>query len=143
MVTNRGIEANPDKIRAILDLEEPKTLHDIQKLNGKLAALSRFFAKGAERSLPFLKVLKGVLSTKKITKAKAIVWSSECKESFEELKRYLVNPPHFTRSRPGETLLIYMAITPEAGSSVLMREKASTQFSIYYVSNIFKNAEVR
>src|SRR3954464_8693330 len=41
MVTNRGIEANPDKIKAILDIEEPKTLHDIQKLNGKLAALSR------------------------------------------------------------------------------------------------------
>src|SRR5436190_21664530 len=33
MVTNRGIQANPDKIKAILDLEEPKTLHDIQRLN--------------------------------------------------------------------------------------------------------------
>src|SRR3954468_20327688 len=36
MVTNRGIEANPDKIQAILDMEELKTLHDIQKLNRKL-----------------------------------------------------------------------------------------------------------
>src|SRR3954471_2000565 len=56
MVTNWGIEANPDKIKAILDLEEPKTLHDIQKLNGKLAALSRFLSKGAERSLPFSQI---------------------------------------------------------------------------------------
>src|SRR5436189_884198 len=143
MVTNRGIEANPDKIQAILDMEEPKTLHDIQKLNGKLAALSRFLAKGAERALPFLKLLKGVSSTKKVTKVKAIVWSSDCKEAFEELKRYLENPPLLTRPRLGEVLLIYMAITPEAGSSVLMREEASTQFPIYYVSNIFKNAETR
>src|SRR4051812_358038 len=124
MITNRGIEANPDKIQAILDMEEPKTLHDIQKLNGKLAALSRFLAKGAERALPFLKLLKGVSSTKKVTKAKAIVWSSECREAFEELKRYLMNPPLLTRPRAGEVLLIYMAVTPEAGSSVLMREEA-------------------
>src|SRR3954471_23865153 len=140
MVTNRGIEANPDKIQDILDMEEPKTLHDIQKFNGKLAALSRFLAKGAERALPFLKVLKGVSSTKKVTKAKAIVWGSECKEAFEELKRYLMNPPLLTRPRSGKVLLIYMAVTPEAGSSVLMREETSIQLSIYYVSNIFKNA---
>src|SRR3954471_19297323 len=52
-----------------------------------------------------------------------------------------MNPPLLTRPRPGEVLLIYMAITPEAGSLVLMREETSTQFPIYYVSNIFKNAE--
>src|SRR3954465_8136070 len=143
MVTNRGIEANPDKIKAILDLEEPKTLHDIQKLNGKLAALSRFLAKGAERSLPFLKLLKGVSSTKKVTKARPVTWDDECKRTFEELKMYLMSPPLLTRPRPGETLIIYMAVTSEAGSSVLMREENSVQFPIYYVSNIFKSAEVR
>src|SRR3954463_11257151 len=143
MVTNRGIEANPDKIQAILDMEEPKTLHDIQKLNEKLAALSRFLAKGAERSLPFLKLLKGVSSTKKVTKAKSIIWDEECKRAFEELKEYLMSPPLLTRLRPGEILIIYMAVTPEAGSSVLMREESSIQLPIYYVSNIFKSAEVR
>src|SRR5436190_22212972 len=143
MVRNHGIKTNPDKIKAILDIKEPKTLHNIQKLNRKLAALSRFLAKGAERALPFLKLLKGVSSTKKVIKAKAIVWSTECMEAFEELKRYLANPPLLTRPRPGEVLLIYMAIIPEAGSSVLMREEASTQFPIYYVSNIFKNTETR
>src|SRR3954470_6314040 len=54
-----------------------------------------------------------------------------------------MNPPLLTRPRPREVLLIYMAITPEAGSSVLMREETSTQFLIYYVSNIFKDAETR
>src|SRR3954471_1646995 len=54
-----------------------------------------------------------------------------------------MNPPLLTRPRPGEVLLIYMAITPEVGSSVLMRGETSTQFPIYYVSNIFKNAEMR
>src|SRR4051812_38244765 len=99
IVTNHGIEANPDKIKAIVDMEEPKALHDIQKLNGKLATLSRFLTKGAEKALPFLKLLKGVSSTKKVTKAKAIVWNTKCKVAFEKLKKYLMNPPLLTRPR--------------------------------------------
>src|SRR3954463_9094154 len=130
MVTNRGIEANPDKIQAILDMEEPKTLHDIQKLNGKLAALNRFLAKGAERALPFLKLLRGVSSTKKVTKAKTIDWNEECRVAFGELKRYLMNPLLLTRPKLGESLLIHMAVTPEAGNFVLLREEASVQLPI-------------
>lgn len=58
MITKRGIEANPEKVDAIRSLEEPKTVKDIQRLNGKLAALHRFLSRHAERSLPFFKVLR-------------------------------------------------------------------------------------
>src|SRR5436305_9156682 len=75
MVTNQGIEANPDKIKAILDLEESKTLHDIQNLNGKLAARSHFLAKGAERSLSFLKLLKG-LSSKRRSRSRSLLFGT-------------------------------------------------------------------
>lgn len=40
MVTDRGIEANPGRIEAVLDMKEPTTLHSIQKLGGKLATLN-------------------------------------------------------------------------------------------------------
>src|SRR3954470_5819074 len=53
MITNQGIEANPEKIQAIRDMKEPTTLNDIQNLNGRLAALSRFLSQGAERTIPF------------------------------------------------------------------------------------------
>ncbi|XP_022849900.1 uncharacterized protein LOC111371991 [Olea europaea var. sylvestris] len=36
MITNRGIEANPDKIRALISMEAPKSKKDIQKLTGRL-----------------------------------------------------------------------------------------------------------
>ena len=39
MVSKRGIEANPDKIKAILDMEAPNSLKEVQKLTGRLAAL--------------------------------------------------------------------------------------------------------
>ncbi|GKD08685.1 reverse transcriptase domain-containing protein [Tanacetum coccineum] len=55
LITKQGIKANPLKVKAVTNLDPPRTLKDIQSLNGKLAALSRFLSKGAERSLAFFK----------------------------------------------------------------------------------------
>jgi hypothetical protein len=44
LVSARGIEANPEKIQAILTIGKPAKLHDVQKLAGCMAALSRFVA---------------------------------------------------------------------------------------------------
>ncbi|GKC66896.1 reverse transcriptase domain-containing protein [Tanacetum coccineum] len=66
LITKRGIRANPSKVKAITDIKQPKTLKDIQSLNGKLAALSQFLSKGAARSLPFFKVLKSYTDKKNI-----------------------------------------------------------------------------
>jgi hypothetical protein len=59
LISAKRIEANPDNIRAIREMEEPKMKKDIQKLNGRVAALNRFISRSAERSLPFFKALKG------------------------------------------------------------------------------------
>ena len=59
MVSQRGINVNPVKVHAVLALAEPKSKKDIMKLIGKMAALSRFIAKLAGKSLPFFKVLRG------------------------------------------------------------------------------------
>lgn len=50
LVSQRGIKANPEKIRVIQKMPPPSTMHDAQRLNGCLAALSHFIAKLAERS---------------------------------------------------------------------------------------------
>ncbi|GJW07954.1 hypothetical protein Tco_1570377 [Tanacetum coccineum] len=50
--------ANSSKVKAVIDLKSPRTLKEIQSLNGKLAALSHFLSKGAEKSIPFFKALK-------------------------------------------------------------------------------------
>ena len=47
MLTNRGIEANPDKCRAVLDMQPPRTKKEVQQLTGRLAALTRFLPKSA------------------------------------------------------------------------------------------------
>ena len=45
MVSQRGIEVNPEKVRVILELEPPRTVKAVQSLNGKVAALNRFVSK--------------------------------------------------------------------------------------------------
>ncbi|GKA56958.1 reverse transcriptase domain-containing protein [Tanacetum coccineum] len=66
LITKQGIRANPSKVKSITDVEQPKTLKDVQSLNGKITALSRFLSKGAKRLLPFFKVLKSCTDKKNI-----------------------------------------------------------------------------
>ena len=49
LVSQRGIEANPEKIQAVIDMQPPRTIKDVQRLTGRLAALRRFISKLAER----------------------------------------------------------------------------------------------
>ncbi|KAL0293272.1 UNVERIFIED_CONTAM: hypothetical protein Sradi_6947300 [Sesamum radiatum] len=55
-----GIEANPFKIKAIIGIKAPTCLNEAQRLTGRIAALSRFISKFAEKSLPFFKTLRKV-----------------------------------------------------------------------------------
>ena len=57
-VSHQGIEANPEKIKAIEQIQAPKTVKDIRRLSGCIAALRRFISKFAERALPFFKIFK-------------------------------------------------------------------------------------
>ena len=58
LVSTKGIEANPDKIASLCNMEEPQSIKDVQKLMGRIAALNRFIPCSADRSLPFFKVLR-------------------------------------------------------------------------------------
>ncbi|GLT39466.1 hypothetical protein SLA2020_136540 [Shorea laevis] len=53
VVSKRGIEVNPDKVQAVQQMEPPRSIKDMQRLTGRLAALHRFIARSAERCLPF------------------------------------------------------------------------------------------
>lgn len=64
LVSKRGIEANPEKIKAILDMKSPKSFKDVQRLTGRIVALRRFMSKSAECCLPFFNTLNGLKNEK-------------------------------------------------------------------------------
>ena len=60
IVNHRGIEENPDKIKAVLDMPSPSRIKEVQRLTGRIAALSRFLSKASDKCQPFFQVLKKV-----------------------------------------------------------------------------------
>ena len=112
IVSQRGIEANPEKVRAILEMSSPKMTKEVQILTGRVAALNRFVSKATDKCLPFFKTLK-----------KAFAWTEECKTTFQELKYYLSNPPLLSPSKEGEDLFLYLAVSVTAVSAALIREE--------------------
>ncbi|PNX93533.1 hypothetical protein L195_g016687 [Trifolium pratense] len=110
-LTERGIEANPDKCRAFFVFPTPDSKKLIQSFNGMLTALSRFVAKSSQHALPLFKLLR---------KESTFEWTKECKDAHQHL-RALSEPPVLTRSREGEILYLYLAVATEAISAVLIR----------------------
>ena len=53
IVNNRGIEANLDKIKVVLDMLPPSNIKDIKRLTGRIAALSRFVSRVSDKCWPF------------------------------------------------------------------------------------------
>ena len=58
MVSQRGIEANPKKVQAIINMTSPRIIKEVQKLTGRIAALNRFVSRAMDKCLPFFKTLK-------------------------------------------------------------------------------------
>uniref|UniRef100_A0A2N9I9Y3 Uncharacterized protein n=1 Tax=Fagus sylvatica TaxID=28930 RepID=A0A2N9I9Y3_FAGSY len=132
MVSQCGIEANPDKIKAILEMSPPTTVKKVQSLTGKATALNRFVSRSTDKCLPFFKILR-----------KAFQWTEECQHAFEELKVYLSSPPLLSPSKTGEELYLYLVVSSSAVSSALIHEEERVQKPVYYISRALKGAEER
>ena len=112
IVNNRGIKENPDKIKVVLDMPPPSNIKEVQRLTGRIAALSRFVSKASDKCQPFFQVLK-----------KAFSWDMHCEEAFLALKTYLSSPPILVSPSEGELLTLYLAVSYFSTSVVLLRDK--------------------
>ncbi|KAL5565429.1 hypothetical protein UlMin_028593 [Ulmus minor] len=134
MVNHRGIEANPAKIQALLNMESPRKVKEVQSLTGRVAALNRFISRATDKCQPFFRALR---------KGKDFSWTAECEQSFQELKTYLGRPPLLSKPQEGESLILYLAVSKGAVSSALIREEEGVQWPIYYTSKSLLDAETR
>ncbi|GKF28078.1 reverse transcriptase domain-containing protein [Tanacetum coccineum] len=104
-----GIKPCPEKTKAVIQLPSPRTMKEVQSLNGKLAGLNRFLSKSADKSLPLFKTLK------KCTKKGDFRWTTEAEEAFTLLKQHIAALPTLVAPRPG------------AISAVLLTDRDSVQ----------------
>ncbi|GKG31419.1 reverse transcriptase domain-containing protein, partial [Tanacetum coccineum] len=121
--------ANPKKTKAIADMQSPRTLKEMQSLRGNLAALNRFLAQSTKRSLPFFNTLKNITKGNK----DEYRWAEEAEESFQEMKKVIVELPLLTTPKKEETLYVYLAGATYAVSAVLLTERKGKQCPVHYV----------
>nr|GEV52931.1 reverse transcriptase domain-containing protein [Tanacetum cinerariifolium] len=139
MVTPKGIKPCPDKTEVVLQLPSPRTIKEVQSLNGKLASLNRFLSKSAEKSLLLFKTLK------KFIKKSDFHWTLEAEQAFKQLKQHLSELPLLVAPKPKEELIVYLSASYEAISTVLMTERRTVQCHSTFqeASEVFPNASYR
>jgi len=84
LLTNRGIEANPEKCAAILTMKSPISVKEVQQLIGQMTALSRFVSAGGDKGHPYFQCLR---------RNSRFIWTRECEMAFLKLKEYKASPP--------------------------------------------------
>ena len=140
LVSERGIEANPEKIKAITSLAKPACINDVQRLAGRIAALSLFISRLGEKAMPLYQLMK---------KTDDFIWNDAANTAFEDLKRQLSEPPVLAAPIDKEPVLLYVAANSRAVSVAVVVERKEpgkeypVQRTAYYVSEVLIESKQR
>ncbi|KAL5808663.1 hypothetical protein ACOSQ3_029354 [Xanthoceras sorbifolium] len=122
----------------------------IDKYGMKLNPTKCSFRVSSGKFLGYLVTKRGVeanpdqlQSAMDLRKSKSFDWNQASEDAFQNIKRYLADPPLLSKPKEGETLLLYLAVSETAVSAVLVREKDGKQLLVYYISKTLLDAETR
>jgi hypothetical protein len=140
IVSQRGIEANPEKVAALERMGPIRHLKGVQRVLGCLAALSRFISRLGEKGLPLYRLLK---------KHERFSWTAEAQEALDKLKASLTHTPILTPPQDGEPLYLNVDATTQVVSAVIVVERTEeghtlpVQRPVYYISEVLSDAKTR
>jgi ribonuclease HI len=140
IVSQRAIEANPEKVAALKRMGPIRDLKGVQKVLGCLAALSRFISRLGEKGLPLYRLLK---------KHERFSWTVEAQEALDKLKVTLAHAPILMPPQDGKTLYLYVAATTQVVNDVIVVERTEeghalpVQPPVYYISEVLSETKVR
>ena len=134
-MTQRGIEANPTQLKAILESLAPASRKGVQQLTSWLAALGRFISRFTDRLKLFFVTLKG---------ANQVRWNEECDKALIAIKQYLIESPVLVSSEAGRTLFVYLAVSDVLVSAALFKEDENRKKRlVFFVSKSLADVETR
>jgi hypothetical protein len=135
IISRQGIQVDPLKVEAVLNLPPPSTLLQLQSLQGKANFLCRFIPNYTEITHGFTRLLK---------KDSEFVWDNIANNSFETLKLSLTRalllfPPDYSRD-----YFLYLAASEYTIGMVLVQEDdANDEHVIYYLSRSLTPTEIK
>ncbi|XP_057461067.1 uncharacterized protein LOC130751463 [Actinidia eriantha] len=134
IVRRRGIEIEQSKIEAILKMPEPRNIHELKSLQGRLAYLRRFISNLAGRCQPFSRLMK---------KGIPFEWDETCNNAFKSIKAYLIKPPVLVAPIPGRPLVLYIAAQERSVGALLAQENdEGKENALYYLSRMMTHCEL-
>ncbi|WRX22815.1 Reverse transcriptase domain - like 10 [Theobroma cacao] len=134
IVSERGIEVDPDKVQAIRDLSPPKTQKEVRGFLEKLNYIARFISQLTLKCDPILKLLH---------KHNPGAWNEECQVAFDKVKEYLLSPPVLVPLVVRRPLFLYLTINEGSIGCVLGQhdETGKKEMAVYYLSKKFTEYE--
>ena len=135
MVNERGIEVDPDKIKAILDMLVPRIKEEIRSFLVRRQYISPFIARLADICEPIFHFLR---------KNQPTVWNDGCQLAFEKIKEYLLSPPVLVAPMPEHPLILYLSVLDMAlGCMQDQLDDSGKERAIYHLSKRMLEYEMR
>ncbi|KAL0455729.1 UNVERIFIED_CONTAM: hypothetical protein Slati_0912100 [Sesamum latifolium] len=106
-------------------MPEPRNIHELKNLQGKLAYLWRFISNLAGRCQPFSRLMK---------KDIPLEWDEACDKTFKSIKSYLMKPPVLVALVYGRPLILYVAAQERSvGIQLAQKNDEGKENSLYYL----------
>ena len=133
VVSKGGIELDPIKVKALLEMPPPKTLKELRSIQGRLAYMRRFISNLSGKCRPFTRLMK---------KGVDFVWDKECDEAFKDIKRCLTNPRVLAAPRSNKPFILYTrALDHSLGAMLDQNNDDGKEVALYYLSRMLVGAE--
>ncbi|PKI58222.1 hypothetical protein CRG98_021393 [Punica granatum] len=134
VVSEKGIKVDPDKVRVIMELPPPSTVHDVRSFLGRLNYIACFIANLIDKCQQLFHLLR---------KNAAVKWDDECQKAFDTVKAYLIQPPVLVPPSPDCPLNLYLTVRRQSIRCMLGQKDDSThaERAIYYLSKKFTKGE--
>ncbi|PKI43336.1 hypothetical protein CRG98_036268 [Punica granatum] len=134
VVSKKGIEVDPDKVKAIMELPPPSTVCEIKSFLGRLNYIARFIANLTDKCQLLFRLLH---------KNAAVEWDNECQKAFDTVKAYPIQPLVLVPPTPNRPLILYLTIRRQSLGCMLGQKDDSThaERAIYYLSKTFTEGE--
>ncbi|KAA3486824.1 RNA-directed DNA polymerase (Reverse transcriptase), Ribonuclease H [Gossypium australe] len=136
IVSEKRIEINPNKVKAIQELPPPRTQKEVRGFLGRLNYIARFISQLTKKCNPIFRLLK---------KHNPGVWDEECQKTFNKVKHYLSNAPVLMPPNPDRPLILYLVVFRNSMGCMLGQHDklGRKERVIYYLSKKFTECETR
>jgi len=136
IISQKGIEVDPDKVKAIIEMPILNTETEVRGFLGKMNYIAKFISQLITTYEPIFKLLR---------KNQALEWNEDCQTAFDKIKQYLQDLPVLRPPEPGRPFILYLTVLEESIGWVLGQHDkiGKIEHAMYYLSKKFTNCEKR